>query len=352
MRATADANLFHGRDVRVSGIRILFLVLGLTVLPASPSSTSAQQRLLDAPCTAVTSQPVTEPVTGRTYLLDYPCDLQPGEDVTLLLNLHGGGSSGSWQRRYFPAFDHKEAYRLVIASPYSPTRSWSTNDDSYLQGVVTAMIGAIGAENIESFWLVGHSQGGSTSRRLVCTPFFQDKVDGFLSLSGGRLGGAAPRSPNAGRPRQADEPEPTAAPEPTPAAAPAATPAAPPAEPNCDFSHIFAIGEHEIASLPTSSTWAAKYGCAARSQQPDVVDSVAGYVHDGGRQNPGTPAWGLLPQPGRAEVFVFPNCAAGRTVADIVRIDKGHTEGLEPRITEELVRLMTTAAGGKIARPR
>jgi hypothetical protein len=35
-------------------------------------------------------------------------------------------------------------------------------------------------------------------------------------------------------------------------------------------------------------------------------------------------------------------------VADVVRLDKGHTEGLEPRVTRELVRLMVSARGGKI----
>ena len=35
-------------------------------------------------------------------------------------------------------------------------------------------------------------------------------------------------------------------------------------------------------------------------------------------------------------------------VADVVRIDKGHTEGLEPKVTEEIVKLMLSARGGKI----
>jgi hypothetical protein len=35
-------------------------------------------------------------------------------------------------------------------------------------------------------------------------------------------------------------------------------------------------------------------------------------------------------------------------VADVVRLDKGHTEGLEPRITEAIVELMLSARGGKI----
>ncbi len=34
-------------------------------------------------------------------------------------------------------------------------------------------------------------------------------------------------------------------------------------------------------------------------------------------------------------------------VADVVRLDKGHTEGLEPRVTEALIKLMVSASGGK-----
>ena len=36
-------------------------------------------------------------------------------------------------------------------------------------------------------------------------------------------------------------------------------------------------------------------------------------------------------------------------VADVVRVDKGHTEGLEPKITEELVKLMVSAKGSKMS---
>jgi len=321
----------------------LLVAAGLLLAFGAEARAQAPVRLLNAPCTASADAPVTESKTGRTWLLDYPCDLKPGERVTFLLNLHGGGSSGTWQRRYFPAFQVKEKHRLVIASPYSPTRRWSETDDEYLQNIVTAVIDAVGRANVSAFWLVGHSQGGSTSRRIVCTPFFSSRVDGFLSLSGGRLGGAAPRAANAGRPAQANEP-PAATP------APAAAPAAPaPGEPTCDFSHIFAIGEHEIGPLPAASSWAQKYSCGAREQRADIVDSQPGLVHDGGRQNPGTKSWGLLPRPGTAEVFVYTNCANGRVVADVVRIDKGHTEGLEPLVTNALVELMRSGRGGKVS---
>ena len=46
-----------------------------------------------------------------------------------------------------------------------------------------------GIANIRAFWLAGHSQGGMTSHRLLREDrFFQDRVDGFVSLSGGRIG--------------------------------------------------------------------------------------------------------------------------------------------------------------------
>ena len=323
------------RSLATVGVAIVVVANAATALAQQPA------RLLGAPCTATADAPVTEPKTGRTYLLDYPCDLKAGEKLTFVLSLHGGGSSGTWQRRYFPVYDQKEKHRLVIASPYSPTRRWSEQDDAYLQNIVTALVDAVGRSNVQAFWLAGHSQGGATSRRIVCSEFFRSRVDGFLSLSGGRLGGAAERAANAGRPRQANETAETAA-----AAAPPQ--AAQPAEPSCDFSHIFAIGEHEIVSLPQTSSWAQKYGCGTRVRGDAIVDDKPGYVHDGGRQNPGSKSWGLLPRPGKADVFSYPGCRDGKVVADVVRIDKGHTEGLEPRVTEELVKLMVSARGGKL----
>src|SRR5260221_12265809 len=63
----------------------------------------------------------TEPQTGRTFFLDYPCDLKAGEQVVFILSLHGAGSIGNWQRPYFPAMDYKEKYRLAVATPTAAT---------------------------------------------------------------------------------------------------------------------------------------------------------------------------------------------------------------------------------------
>src|SRR4029077_4177696 len=100
----------------------------------------------------------------------------------------------NWQRHYFPIFDYKDKYRIVVATPNSPTRVWSDVDDAYLQNIVESVVEQIGRQNIKAFWLAGHSQGGLTSNRLLRTDYFKDKVDGWLSLSGGRLGGSPGRA--------------------------------------------------------------------------------------------------------------------------------------------------------------
>jgi hypothetical protein len=272
----------------------------------------------------------TETKSGRKFFLDYACDLKPGEKVAFILNLHGAGSIGNWQRAYFPAVDLKEKYRLVVATPTAltdqPTRRWMPEaDDEYLHGIVDRVITEFGRKNIETFWLAGHSQGGITSRRIVCSDYFKDKVDGFLSLSGGRVGAAPPATSS------------TATPTVVPTSAL-----------KCDFSHIFAIGELEASSATATdkSEWATKYSCGKRARKADVVDEKRGYV-TATDQSRG-PSWGTTARPGSAQIFEFTDCKDDRVVVDVVRINKGHTEGLEPMVTEEIVKTMLSAKGGKL----
>ncbi len=291
----------------------------------------------------------TDPKTGRKFFLDYPCNLKPGEKVVFILNIHGAGSIGNWQRHYFPAMDYKDKYRLVIATPTAATmanmpggstgvRMWMPDaDDQHLQNIADLMIAEFGRKNIKSFWLVGHSQGGFTSNRIVCSDYFKDKVDGWLSLSGGRIGRAEVVA-RFGPPKPDGTP-----PDPRP---PGGLRLGAATTPACDFSHIFETGEHEVTSLPDTSPWAEKYACGPRERRPDVVDDKAGWVYDSARQ--GYPVWGMKARPGTAEVFVYPHCKGGRLVADVERLDKGHTEGLEPKITETLIRMMVAAPGGKL----
>jgi pimeloyl-ACP methyl ester carboxylesterase len=290
-----------------------------------------------------------EPGTGRKFFLDYPCNLKRGEKVTFILSLHGAGSYGNWQRHYFPIMDYATKYRLVIATPNSPTHIWSATDDEYLQNIVNLVYAAVGKKNIKAFWLVGHSQGGMTSNRLVRTDFFKERVDGWLSLSGGRLGPTPPIPASfftAAAGAQGVPGRAASAAIPGPGAAGLAAAMAPMRElPTANFSFIFETGQHELGDqpIPDASPWAAKFGCGARVELPDVVDTKAGYVYDSTRQDPGSDAWGRLPRGGTAEVFEYPHCRDGRIVADVVRMGKGHTEGLEPHVTEQLIKLMLSA---------
>src|SRR5436309_631648 len=139
------------------------------------------------------SETAVDQRTGRKFYLDWPDDTSSG-GLTFLLNLHGGGSAGVWQRGYFPAHDYVDAYRLVVAAPTAatdaPMRHWASEaDDEHLQNVVDMVFDRFGS-GLRAFWLVGHSQGGMTSSRLLATPFFAERVDGWLSLSGGRIGQA------------------------------------------------------------------------------------------------------------------------------------------------------------------
>jgi hypothetical protein len=283
--------------------------------------------------------------SGRKCYLDHPGELADDEQLTFLLNLHGGGSAGAWQREYFPAYDYVDAYRLAVATPTAataePMRRWEAEaDDEYLRALVDLVYERFGRSRIRAFWLVGHSQGGMTSNRLLSDDFFATRVDGWLSPSGGRLG-AAERAEGFGPPRTEAE-----------QAAMAEMMARrrmfdPPPQPTADFSFIYATGEHEIVVLPETSPWADKYGAGPRVRQPDVVDEEPGKIYDTRRVDNSTPSWGLLPRPGTAEVYVFEGARDGRIIADVVRLDKGHTEGLEPQITEKLVELIVSAPGGK-----
>ncbi len=339
------------RSIALMGFLMSFAGVGAlaqntVAIQGAACSTPPPLHCPDSECsgpTVINQGPVVEMKTRRTYFLDYPCDLKQDEPVTFILSLHGGGSYGNWQRHYFPLLDYKDKYRLVIATPNSPTRVWSEVDDQYLQNIVEFVVGQVGKQNIKAFWLVGHSQGGMTSNRILRSDFFKSKVDGWLSLSGGRLGGNPGRSA-------------TFAPTPS-ASGPTINPGMIAAAaallrelPAVDFSFIYETGQREVddQGVPDTSDWAKKYGCGARGPAQEIVDTRAGYVYDSGRLNQLRPGWGLLPAAGKAQMFVFPGCKDSRVVADVVRLDKGHTEGLEPKVTEELVKLMMSAPGGKL----
>ena len=293
------------------------------------------------------------PKSRRDFFLDYPCDLKPGDPVTFVLSLHGGGMNANWHRHYFPLIDLKDKHRLVVATPTATKVLWTAeNDDAHLRSIVTFVYETFGIENIAAFWFVGHSHGGLTANRLARDPFYRNRLTGWVSLSGGRLGS-----------HRAHAREGSESPYllPTSPRAPASAAAALPSSgepgvgltdavdlPPFPFSYIYASGEYELtaAGLPDHSKWAQRLGCKTQTRLADVVDRKAGYVWDSRSPLTRTPSGGRRPRPGRARLFVYPRCPEGRIVADVIRLGKGHTEGLEPNVTEAIVTLMMSARSG------
>ena len=87
---------------------------------------------------------------------------------------------------------------------------------------------------------------------------------------------------------------------------------------------------------------------APRRSDAEIVDTKAGYVYDGTRLESVASRLGIAAGTRQGQVYSYPDCKDGRVVADVVRLDKGHTEGLEPKVTEELIKLMLSAKGGKL----
>jgi pimeloyl-ACP methyl ester carboxylesterase len=197
---------------------------------------------------AVVTRPgdTVEPQTRRTFFLDCPAGYEPGDEVSILLSLHGGGSYANWQRDYFPAMDVKDKCNPVVLMPGSPYRAWSAADDEYLHNIVDLVVATVGKENVQNFILAGHSQGGRCA-------------------IGGRGLGAASAAPPGG---------------------------------DCDYSFIFTNGEYK--SIPgATSPLADKYNCRVREELAEVIDPQPGYVWDPTRQDPGSDGWGHYPRSGR-----------------------------------------------------
>src|SRR5690606_38525916 len=100
-----------------------------------------------------------------------------------------------------------------------------------------------------------HSQGGMTSNRILRNAFFEARVDGWISLSGGRLGGNPGRAEGFGPPSSAapDSEEARARARQMSAmfARAAALLDTPPAQ---DISFIYTTGEREVDDRGVAET--------------------------------------------------------------------------------------------------
>jgi len=220
-------------------------------------------------------------------------------------------------------------------------------DEAYLERVAEEMFTRLNGARAAAFWLVGHSQGGMMCNFLLFQEYFSSRVDGWLSLAGGRIGGVESSplfnaGPSAGTSRRTVPVFPVIDGlqlRPGLAAMPAT-----------DISFVFVAGELEITEIPLTSPLAERYGAKRRRYVGEIVDEQAGHAPPPGFENDANPVWSYDGAPGCAQVYDFPETAGGRLVADIVRVSKGHLQSVEPRLTEEIVAMIVDAPGGRSPR--
>jgi hypothetical protein len=312
-------------------------------VPGAPCQPVARCTETAAKCAGLAAEPgnVAEAKSGRKFFLDYACGLKDGDEAVFILSFHGIGGSANGVRHYFPAVDYKDKYKLIIATPKSAGVAFDSQaDDAYVAGVIDQVAKAFPTLKLR-MWVAGHSAGGGYSRTWMCKPSaFSGKMVGSVSMAGNRLGGNRLSEPPGFREALARQ---GLSPDSPPPGEPPAGAALPPA---CgEFSHIYSTGSVDLlgAPIPEASTLAASLGCGARTRRPDIVDTKGGYVEfPQGRPAP-LAGWGKEARGGTTEFYVFPNCRGGRVVADLIRVEKGHTEGLEPKVTEEIVKLVVAA---------
>jgi hypothetical protein len=314
-------------------------------VPCAPAAARCPED--DATCRDVVAEQgnVTEPKTGRKFFLDYACGLVPGERALFILNVHGIGGNANWQRHYFPALDYKDTYRLIVATGKSAEINFrAANDDEYIAGIIDYVAKSFEKVDLR-FWLAGHSAGGGYSRSWMCKPSaLSDRIVGSVSLAGGRIGGMGsgfPAEAAASLRRSGIAPA-------GDGGTPPAPPGAPGSPPTCgELSHIYSTGDIDSLGgnpVPETSTLAESLSCGERVRHSDIVDTEGGHVYDARDREPPLPGWGKEARPGTTEVYEFPDCRDGRVIADLIRLEKGHTEGLEPKVTEQILKLMVRAS--------
>jgi hypothetical protein len=150
-----------------------------------------------------------------------------------------------------------------------------------------------------------------TSNRLLGLDFFKERVDGWLSLSGGRIG-PAERSPTPG--------------------AQGGAAAVRRGRRRTATGPVY----HARPTSPSSSR--SESTKSLRSRRPPVgrevrrrtaraaarrrVDESRGSYMTGSARVSRRPRGALYPRPGTAQVYVYPNARDGRLIADVVRLDK------------------------------
>ena len=164
---------------------IPLLAVGALLLIGSPSASAAEPGCgLQS-----TGGTITRQLDGRSYLLHVPAGLQ-GEEVPLLLSLHGFGANGSIEEQYTGWSGFADTNNFIVAYPNgqgSGSYAWdpystTSPDVQFLRNVVDD-IAATWCVNPQRVHADGWSNGAVMSQRVACNA--ADKFASVTSYGGG-----------------------------------------------------------------------------------------------------------------------------------------------------------------------
>jgi polyhydroxybutyrate depolymerase len=189
---------------RGPGSRAITVLLAAMVAACSGGAGTARPSVVPAsagerpPSPSPGLEPMQVVVDGRPVAVRVPATLSPQRPASLVIVLHGYGSSGRGHEDYFHLGAAADRRGVITAYPDGTVdsdgnRFWNatdaccdfdrrrTADDQYLEEVITA-IGARLAVDPKRIFLLGHSNGGFMSYRMACE--HADRIAAIVSLAG------------------------------------------------------------------------------------------------------------------------------------------------------------------------
>ena len=207
--------LFKGLVAAGVLVGLIVIVVGVLVwytrshqeveLPAdgTPLQTAPPMTLLDQPA-AFTSAFVQQGLNRREIAYVMPPDLAPGEQLPVVLFLHGVSTSPGLMQQTIGLGDAVVARRFIAVVPHGIAESWNAgkccrpsmtlgiDDVAFLDAVITDAIRRpeIDAERV---FMVGESNGGIMTYRYLCE--HADRLAGAASVIGTNQTGCLPSEP-------------------------------------------------------------------------------------------------------------------------------------------------------------